>query len=420
MRENLILGSFKIHKIVRFIDVPLQDIKSSTVPYMSALQSIEEVVFKKIHTGNLVYNTCWEDPRCDRGILNFDEHSEIVMLTSAGCNALDYLLDNPKSIDAIDVNPRQNALLDLKKGLFQVGTHQDLYNYFGTGAFDQAKEFYRANLKSTLQADYSREFWDNNIGDYFSGRGVRKSFYWRGSSGTVAWMVRQWLKTQPETERLIQKLFDSQNMTDQQAVYDALEPRFLNRFLSWFLSRHVVQSMLGVPKSQQQMAREKYTDGMAGYVRQCMRQVFTGIPIQDNYFWQLYFFGTYLPNSCPNYLKAENFDTLKSRVDRIATHSMTLSHFLEHNPGKYSHFILLDHQDWLAANNYPALEHEWKLIFENARPGTKILLRSAAPDANFLPKWVPEKLEFDLEAAQWSHNNDRVGTYASTHIARVR
>jgi S-adenosylmethionine-diacylglycerol 3-amino-3-carboxypropyl transferase len=119
-------------------------------------------------------------------------------------------------------------------------------------------------------------------------------------------------------------------------------------------------------------------------------------------------------------LKAENFDTLKSRVDRIATHSMTLSHFLEHNPGKYSHFILLDHQDWLAANNYPALEHEWKLIFENARPGTKILLRSAAPDASFLPKWVPEKLDFDLEAAQWSHINDRVGTYASTHIATVR
>lgn len=408
------------HEILVILAVPLRDILLTTVSNMSALRSIEEVVFKKIHTGNLVYNTCWEDPQCDRGILNFDEHSEIVMLTSAGCNALDYLLDNPNKIHAIDVNPRQNALLELKKALIKVGAYQDLYNYFGTGTYDQAKEYYRNNLKTVMPNEYAREFWDSNIGDYFSGRGVRKSFYWRGSSGTVAWMVRQWLKTQPETDRLIQRLFKATTMEEQEACYEALEPRFLNRFLSWFLSRHVVQSMLGVPKSQQQMAREKYDDGMAGYVRQCMRQVFTGIPIQENYFWQLYYFGQYLPGSCPNYLRAENFDTLKDRADRITTYTMTLSEFLEQNPGKYSHFILLDHQDWLAAHNYPALEHEWNLIFENARPGAKILLRSAAPDANFLPAWVPEKLDFNLEAAQWSHKNDRVGTYASTHIATVR
>ena len=79
------------------------------------IKQIKNRVFQQIHTGNLVYNTCWEDPRCDRALLDLTAESRVVMLTSAGCNALDYLLDAPHSIDCVDMNPRQNALLDLKK-----------------------------------------------------------------------------------------------------------------------------------------------------------------------------------------------------------------------------------------------------------------------------------------------------------------
>ncbi|MEI6408202.1 MAG: BtaA family protein [Bacteroidota bacterium] len=386
---------------------------------MTARHQLEEAFFKKVHSGNLVYNTCWEDPRCDRKVLNLNEESRVVMLTSAGCNALDYLLDHPAAIYAIDVNPRQNALLQLKKSLFKVGDHQDLYNYFGTGAFDEAHDFYSDLLKPTMSDPYTRKFWDSHIGDFFSGKGLRKTFYWRGSSGTVAWLVNKWLKTQPETERLIRQMLASQTLSEQQQWYEELEPRFLKGFLSWFIGRHAVQSMLGVPKSQQQLARSTYSDGMAGYIRQCMRRVFAGIPVQDNYFWQLYFYGQYQPGICPNYLLQENFNPIRNNIDRVTTYSMTLSDFLTQHPGQYTHFVLLDHQDWLAEHNYPALEQEWKLIFENAAPGASILMRSAASTPDFLPKWVPERLRFDHEAAAWSHANDRVGTYAGTFIAKI-
>ena len=94
------------------------------------IERIKNKVFNKIHSGNLVYNTCWEDPRCDREMLELNENSRVVMLTSAGCNALDYLLDNPKSIDCVDMNPRQNALLELKSVLFQHSDHQTLFDFF--------------------------------------------------------------------------------------------------------------------------------------------------------------------------------------------------------------------------------------------------------------------------------------------------
>ena len=59
---------------------------------MTALHHFRDQFFKQIHTSNLVYNTCWEDPRCDRQLLQINEESKLCMITSAGCNALDYLL----------------------------------------------------------------------------------------------------------------------------------------------------------------------------------------------------------------------------------------------------------------------------------------------------------------------------------------
>jgi S-adenosylmethionine-diacylglycerol 3-amino-3-carboxypropyl transferase len=85
-----------------------------------------DLLFKTIHSNTLIYNACWEDPRLDRELLALDSNSQIVMLTSAGCNALDYLLDSPAAIHTVDVNPRQNALLQLKLTLLRHGN----FDYF--------------------------------------------------------------------------------------------------------------------------------------------------------------------------------------------------------------------------------------------------------------------------------------------------
>ena len=62
-----------------------------------------------------------------------DKDSEVVMITSAGCNALDYLLDDPKAVHCIDMNPRQNALLELKRAFFQQSDSENLFKALGQG-----------------------------------------------------------------------------------------------------------------------------------------------------------------------------------------------------------------------------------------------------------------------------------------------
>ncbi|MFN0036962.1 MAG: DUF3419 family protein [Saprospiraceae bacterium] len=381
------------------------------------IQRIKNKIFQKIHTGNLVYNTCWEDPRCDRALLDIAPQSRVVMLTSAGCNALDYLLDDPASIDCVDMNPRQNALLDLKSVLFRKGDYHTLFDFFGKGKHAETEEVFHEVAGPHL-GDYARQYWERNL-HYFSGKGLRNSFYWHGSAGTAAFVVKKFLEAAPATKRLLYRLFECDDLEQQSQLYHRLEPRLLNAFTRWVFNRHAFQSMLGVPQSQQNLAKKTFRDGMAGYVRQCFRKVFTELSLTDNYFWKLYFFGSYAADCCPNYLRKAHFDTLQDRTGRVKTHTATLNQFLQENPGQYTHFVLLDHQDWMAAHDRPALSEEWHLILKNSAPNAKILLRSAAFEVDFIPEFVYEKVKFDAPKAADSHRLDRVGTYASVLLGEV-
>lgn len=377
---------------------------------------LKDWVFKKVHTSNLVYNTCWEDPRCDRNLLQFDADSEIVMITSAGCNALDYLLDNPAFIHAIDMNPRQNALLELKKALISAGSFEDHFQFFGNGIHQEAKSYYKKNLQATLPV-FAQDYWDKNI-KYFDGHGPRSTFYHYGTAGTFAWLANRYFKIQKVKPKL-QALLNATSLEEQAEHYYAIEDKLANGLMQWIVNRHLTMVLLGVPRSQQDLFMTKYSNGAMGFILECLRQVFTEISISDNYFWRLYVNGAYSRTCCPEYLKEENFDFLRNNIGKVNTYTSTISQFLKENPGKYSHFILLDHQDWLASNNVEALEEEWELILQNSRPGTQVLLRSASHEVDFFPDFVKERIMFNQELSDEWHKKDRVGTYASVYVGTV-
>lgn len=380
--------------------------------------NLRDWVFRQVHTNNLVYNTCWEDPRCDRQLLELNDESEIVMITSAGCNALDYLLDGPRQINCIDVNPRQNALLQFKLATFKGGDFDDLFDLFGNGAHQEIRELYSEKLRSLLPA-YAQKYWDKNL-NYFNGKGIRKTFYHYSTSGTFAWMTNQYLKARKPLYHKVQDMFEAESIERQASIYYEIERKILNKLMGWVINRHLVMSLVGVPRSQQELFVDKYERGAVGYVQECMRKVFTQLTLHDNYFWRLYIDGSYTKECCPSYLERGNFETLRQRADNVQTHNSTISQFLTNNPKPYSHYVLLDHQDWLAANSIPALEEEWRLILENSKPGTRILLRSAAHEIDFFPDFVLDAVEFEKDKTQETHQQDRVGTYASVYLGIVK
>ncbi|HWY29416.1 MAG TPA: hypothetical protein VNX46_01600, partial [Candidatus Acidoferrum sp.] len=75
--------------------------------------------------------------------------------------------------------------------------------------------------------------------------------------------------------------------------------------------------------------------------------------------------------------------------------------------------------DWLAWHNPRAPREEWELILANSRTGTKILMRSAGMELDFIPEDILARLHFFPELTGPLHKLDRVGTYGSLSFAEV-
>ncbi|MDX1585154.1 MAG: BtaA family protein [Balneolaceae bacterium] len=380
------------------------------------VQTIQNRFFGSLVANQLIYNSCWEDPRVDRKLLNLNGDSTVVMLTSAGCNALAYLLDNPKSIHSVDLNPNQTALLELKLALFQNGDYELLYDFFGRGKHPSPRQTYHRHLKPSLSRE-ARRIWDHNI-NYFSRTTMEPSFYYRGTSGRIALLMHRRLKRKRLYARTL-KLLNAQTLEEQRSHFESIDPRLWSGFHRWLLRRNSAMAFLGIPANQRKLIEEDCKGGLYRHVRDSIRHVFTRLPVQDNYFWRVYLTGSYTPECCPNYLKKTTFEFFRREHQRIRTYNSYLHTFLEQHPGSYSHFILLDHQDWLAGHQPDLLAREWRLILENARVGAKILFRSAGKHIGFLPSFVFEEVTFENALTDELHNRDRVATYGSTWLAEV-
>ncbi len=391
-------------------------------PPLAAAPSIrhraQDAAFQRVHGGNLVYNACWEDPRIDRELMALDRGSRVVMITSAGCNALDYLLDDPAEVHAVDMNPRQNALLQLKAGMIRRGGFEDLFALFGTGGHPDFKRLRRE--LGDLLPPYADRYWKEKH-YYFRRTPLNPSFYYRGTAGQMAWIARQGLLGgRGRIRDCAAALLGATSLEEQRALYEEVRPILWTRLVTWGLRQPVAMAMLGVPRSQIRLIESNFAGGVPGFLRSKLEHILTEIPFWENYFWQVYLRGSYTRDCCPNYLREEHQETLRDRVGRIQIHGSTLANFLREHPGAYSHYVLLDHQDWMAAHRPEALAEEWRLILENSRGGTAILMRSAAPSIDFIPRFARERLELVDEArTEALHRRDRVGTYGCTFFARV-
>lgn len=381
------------------------------------LKAAHDMLFRHVHNSNLIYNCAWEDPRIDRRLLKLDSTSQVVMITSAGCNALDYLLDDPAAVYAIDVNYRQNALLELKMALIARGDFSDLFEMFGVGCHRFHRTLYQSVRRGLSEP--ARMFWDRRIG-FFNPESLKRSFYYHGTAGIAAWVMGNALfRLKPNIRHYALALLEAHTLDEQRAAWSMIEREVWNGFIDWLVRQPALMALLGVPRPQIKLIENSHAGGLSGYVKDKLRHVLTELPVSDNYFWRVYITGSYSPECCPNYLKQEHQHTLRERLGRLKPCTTSVSGFLREHPGQYSHFVLLDHQDWLAAHDAVALREEWELIFANSRPGAKVLMRSAGLNVDFIPEDIRTRMRFDTSLTRELHTHDRVGTYGSTHFAEI-
>jgi S-adenosylmethionine-diacylglycerol 3-amino-3-carboxypropyl transferase len=323
------------------------------------------------------------------------------------------------------MNPRQNALLDLKIAGIKTMEFEDFFRLFGYGCHPEARRLYERQMRRALPA-WSQSWWDTWI-KFFSDR--TRTFYYRGTSGAFARLIRLYIDRMIRVRPHIDAILESKTIAEQREIYERhLRQQFWSRSMRFAMNRDTTLSMVGVPKAQRQQVESQYDGGIIKFVQDAVEAVFCKLPLVDNYFWRVYLKGEYTRACCPEYLKAANFERLRAGlVERVSTHTDSVQGFLDKHNGQISRFVLLDHMDWLSDKFFPLLELEWEAIVRRAAPGTRVLWRSGGLKTDFIERVnvtvhgkqrpLGELLSYDRELAARLHVLDRVHTYGSFYIA---
>ena len=367
----------------------------------------------------LVYPQIWEDPVVDLEALQLRAEDRVIAIASGGCNVLSYLTADPVEIVAVDLNGAHIALMNLKlAGLAALPDHAAFYGFFGRADSRENIAVYQTLLKPRLD-EASRAYWD---GRGLDGRrrveAFARGFYRHGLLG-------RFIGAGHAVARLYGKRFDALlaagSLNEQRAIFEReIAPLFDKRLVRWLARRPSALYGLGIPPAQYRALAADGPDGVTEVLKRRVERLACDFLVSENYFaWQA-FGRTYAhaeAASLPPYLQREHFAAVRERAARVRPHHGSFTERLVAEPAKsFDAYVLLDAQDWM---NDAALTGLWREIRRTARPGARIIFRTAA-DERLLPGRVPDAIlgSFHYEAARARElgSRDRSSIYGAFHL----
>lgn len=382
-------------------------------------RGILERVFARLFEG-LVYVQIWEDPEVDMAALALGPGSRIVTIASGGCNVMSYLVADPMRIQAVDLNPTHLALLELKLAAARHLPHYEAFRSFFADA-DRAENLrlYRRFVAPHL-GPRVRAYWD---GRDLAGRRrigmLARNLYTHGLLGRtiqIGHMVCRLHGKRP------QRLLEARDLADQRRLFETeLLPVFDSRVVRRLADLPAVYFGLGIPPAQFDALKANAGGSLADLVRARVERLACDFPIQENWFaWQA--FGRRYPGNgrgLPPYLRPENFERLRERVDRVDLEQVTVTDFLRRQDAEsIDGYVLLDAQDWMNRAQIRAL---WEQINRTARTGARVIFRTAGEET-ILPAMLPPDLlapwTYHEERSRELHARDRSAIYGGFHLYR--
>lgn len=365
----------------------------------------------------LVYAQIWEDPVADMRGLAIRPDSRIVTIASGGCNALSYLTANPERIMAVDLNTAHIALNKLKgAALRYLPDHAHLRRFVAEADHATNPQLYH-NLLAPHLDEATQRYWD---GRDLSGcrriAGFSKGIYKRGLLGNFIGAVHLLAKLYGIDPR---EILATSSLEEQRRVFDErFAPIFERRFVRWLTDRPASLFGLGIPPAQ--YAALAGESRMADVLRERLEKLACHFPVNDNYFaWQAFSrgYGRDAGAPVPPWLEETNFAALRERIDRLEVHHANFADHLAAQPDiSLDRYVLLDAQDWM---DDAQLTRLWREILRTARPGARVLFRTAA-EPSLLPGRVPDDIlsrwRYDETESRMLTAADRSSIYGGVHL----
>lgn len=370
---------------------------SPPVSRLGFLEKLFAWVFK-----GLVYPQIWEDPKVDMEALAITPQCHVVAIASGGCNILSYLIADPGKITAVDLNKAHVALSRLKLAAsVHLPSWLTFYQFFGEADEKANLKAYWRFLAPHLDRE-TRAYWEARTAVGLGARRISlfsRNVYRHGLLGRFigfGHVLARAYGVDPSD------LLRTRTLTEQRSFFqNAIAPLFDKRLVRWMLARTWSLYGLGIPPAQYAALAPAGGANMASVLRGRVEKLVCDFDLHENYFaWQA-FGRCYSENargSLPPYLQQAHFDAVRSRARKAEVLNCNLTEYLETRPDKsLDRFALLDAQDWMTDAQLNAL---WKGITRTARPGARVIFRTAAE-----PDLLPGRIE-DAVLSRWRYESD--------------
>ena len=382
-----------------------------------SFSGLSEKLFAHVFKG-LVYPQIWEDPDVDMAALAIRPGHRIVTIASGGCNALSYLTANPASVEAVDLNTAHIAFNKLKQAAVKHLPDWRAFHRFYGKADDKAnvtayKRFLAPHLDATTRHYWERRNWRGQQRIAIFSRDL----YHYGLLGWFIGMGHRVAKLYGVDPAQMLKA----GSLDEQRVYfnTTLAPLFDKRLVRWATRRKSSLFGLGIPPQQYDALATAGDGDMALVLRQRLERLACGFPLSENYFaWQA-FGRSYSDDETgplPPYLSRDNFETVRERAGRVTiTHANFINYLAAKPEASVDRYVLLDAQDWMTDAQLNAL---WSEITRTAKPGARVIFRTAAEPSLLPGRVVPETLDrwkYHAEESGRLHERDRSSIYGGFH-----
>jgi betaine lipid synthase len=350
-----------------------------------------------------IYAFTWEDSRVDQRLLKLTSDDVVLAITSAGDNILSYALSSPARIHAVDLNPNQNHLLELKVASLTVLPYADFWKIFGLGKHPNFRELLISRL-SPHMSSRSFQYWLSHADVFTSPRS--KGLYETGGSRHAIRVLRL-LSTALGFSSQIKALLESKTLNEQREIWSKrIRPIMMSRLLSYFVvsQEKFLWAALGVPHNQLAMLEADHiasethipasplahspkeldsdrTSAVWEYMVQTLDPVIEQSLIgEDNPYYLVCLQGSYSQRCHPDYLKPKSHQKLSrgNAFDGLRIHTDEINEVVSRlTPDTLTVAVVMDSMDWFdpgaaeAATQIEKLNRAMKL-------GGRVLLRSAA------------------------------------------
>ena len=316
-----------------------------------------------IKTSGLLFGMSWEDPESDRAALQIQPGDTVFTISSGGCNTLALLLENPGRIYALDINPCQSYLLELKCAAIRRLECDELHAFLG---FRQS-----SNRVETFES----------LGDILSPPALE---HWRERAA----MIRAGIAQQGRYERFLRHFrrllrllqgrsriegwFRCQTLEEQQEYFDTVW-----NTAQWRLLFRLAFNKLTLGQALS-TGYFQFDDGAAslaeGFFHRATR-AFREAPVASNYFLAQYLLGRYVTaEACPDYLRRENLSVVRERLDRIEAVTADARLWLSDRPeASIDAFSLSNICDLMSLED---TARTFEQVARAGRPGARICLRN--------------------------------------------